>query len=127
MVIHTTSRTGKFYVGITSQTRERRMQQHLREIRAAYWTKTHKPLEIIYTEDLGITQKAKAEKHENKMVRERMKQRGINNVRGGDLTEVDDYTKRFGSIWKTDDWRLFAYVIFTMIMVAYFIVEKYFL
>jgi len=118
---------GKFYVGITSKTPEKRMQEHLNGVRVAYWTAKHKPLEIIHTEDLGVIEKSKAEKRENKMVRALMKQRGLNNVRGGDLTSVEEYIKRFGYIWDKDGWQLIAYIVFLLLLLSYFVIDKYFL
>lgn len=117
---------GKFYVGITSKTPEIRMQEHLSGVRVAYWTAKHKPIEVIHTEDLGVIEKAKAEKRENKMVRALMKQRGLNNVRGGDLTSVDEYTRRFGYIWDKDGWQLIAYIVFLLLLLGYFVIDKYF-
>lgn len=116
---------GKFYVGITSKSPEERMQEHLRGIRTAYWTAKHKPLEVIYTEDIGLIEKAKAEKRENKMVRALMKQRGINNVRGGDLTSVDEYVKRFGYVWDKDLWRAMTGIAFLTLVIIYLAVDKY--
>lgn len=118
---------GKFYVGITSKNPELRMQEHLNGVRVAYWTAKHKPIEIIHIEDLGIIEKSKAEKRENKMVRALMKQRGLNNVRGGDLTSVDEYIKRFGYIWDKDGWQLIAYIVFLLLLLSYFVIDKYFL
>jgi len=53
----------------------------------------YKPLEIEATEDLGIVTKDHAESYENKITRTLMKERGLNNVRGGDLRDVDEYIK----------------------------------
>lgn len=78
----------KYYVGITTKTPQIRMQEHVNGVRVAYWTAKHKPVEIILEEDLGRVSKAHAEKYENKVTRDLMKQHGINNVRGGDLTSV---------------------------------------
>lgn len=117
---------GKFYVGITSKTPEKRMQEHLNGVRVAYWTAKHKPLEIIHTEDLGVIEKSKAEKRENKMVRALMKQRGLNNVRGGDLTSVEEYIKRFGYIWDKDGWIAITVVVFLMLVIIYLMFDKYF-
>lgn len=117
---------GKFYVGITSKTPEIRMQEHLNGVRAAYWTAKHKPLEIIHSEDLGVVEKSKAEKRENKMVRALMKQRGLNNVRGGDLTSVEEYIKRFGYIWDRDGWAAITIVTFLMLVIIYLMFDKYF-
>jgi len=117
----------KYYVGITSKTPEIRMHEHLNGVRVAYWTAKHKPIGIIHTEDLGIIEKSKAEKRENKMVRALMKQRGLNNVRGGNLTSVDEYIKRFGYIWDKDGWQLIAYIVFLLLLLSYFVIDKYFL
>ncbi|MFZ2835819.1 MAG: GIY-YIG nuclease family protein [Candidatus Saccharimonadales bacterium] len=118
---------GKFYVGITSKSPAVRMQEHLNGVRAAYWTAKHKPLEIIYQENLGVIEKYKAEKRENKMVRALMKQRGLNNVRGGDLTSVEEYIKRFGYVWDRDVWYAMTVVIFLMLVNVYLMFDKYFL
>lgn len=118
---------GKFYVGITSKTPQIRMQEHLNGVRVAYWTAKHKPIEIIHTEDLGLIEQSKAEKRENKMVRALMKQRGLNNVRGGDLTSVEDYIKRFGYIWDKEGWQLGMYIISLLLILGYFMIDKFFL
>lgn len=86
---------GKWYVGITSKKLEIRFEQHARK-RGAYWTMKYKPLEIELVEDLGIVTKEHAEKYENKITRSLMKERGINNVRGGDLKHDEEYVQRFG-------------------------------
>lgn len=117
---------GKFYVGITSKTPGKRMQEHLDGVRVAYWTAKHKPIEIIHTEDLGIIEKSKAEKRENKMVRALMKQRGLNNVRGGDLTSVEKYVKRFGYVWNEDLWYPMTVVVLLMLIIIYLLVDKLF-
>ena len=103
------------------------MQEHLNGVRVAYWTAKHKPLEIIHKEDLGTIDKSKAEKRENKMVRALMKQRGLNNVRGGDLTSVEEYTKRFGYVWDKEGWYTLTVVVFLMLIIAYLTFDKYFL
>jgi len=117
---------GKFYVGITSKTPEIRMQEHLNGVRVAYWTAKHKPLEIIHTEDLGLIEKSKAEKRENKMVRALMKQRGLNNVRGGDLTSVEKYVKRFGYVWNEDLWYPMTVVVLLTLIIIYLFIDKLF-
>ena len=116
---------GKFYVGITSKTPEIRMQEHLKGVRVAYWTAKHKPLEIIYQEDLGIIEKFKAEKRENTMTRALMKQRGLNNVRGGDLTSVEKYVRRFGYVWEEDLWYPLSVVALLTLIIVYLMMDKY--
>lgn len=118
---------GKFYVGITSKTPQIRMQEHLDGVRVAYWTAKHRPIEIIHAEDLGYILKSTAEKRENKMVRALMKQRGINNVRGGDLTSVEDYIPRFGYFWLKREWETVMYVIASTMFIGYLLIDKHFL
>lgn len=117
---------GKFYVGITSKTPEIRMREHLNGVRVAYWTAKHKPLKIIHSEDLGAIEKSKAEKRENKMVRALMKQRGLNNVRGGDLTSVEKYVKRFGYAWNEGLWYPMTVVILLTLIIIYLLLDKLF-
>lgn len=102
------------------------MQEHLSGIRTAYWTAKHKPIAIIYREDLGEIGKDKAERRENKFTRELMKQRGINNVRGGDLTDTKDYTVRFGRIYDKEGWEEIMYITLVLIITIVLIVDKYF-
>lgn len=103
------------------------MKEHMNNIRAAYWTAKHKPIEIIYQEDLGIIEKNKAEKRENKMVRALMKQRGLNNVRGGDLKSVDEYIQRFGYIMDKDGWSTATMAIFLVLVLLYLMIDKMFI
>jgi hypothetical protein len=102
------------------------MQEHLNGVRVAYWTAKHMPIEIIHTEDLGIIEKSKAEKRENKMVRALMKQRGLNNVRGGDLTSVEKYVKRFGYVWNENLWYPMTVVVLLTLVVIYLLIDKLF-
>lgn len=115
---------GKYYVGITSKTPEKRMNEHVNGIRTAYWTAKHKPIEIIYREDLGIIPKEQAEKRENKFTRAVMKERGINSVRGGDLRDVSDYVQRFGMIWDKEGWGIVTYAVLMSLILAIFILDK---
>lgn len=116
---------GKFYVGITSKTPEIRMQEHQNGKQSAYWTAKHRPIEIIYREDLGHIKKDKAERYENKMTRSIMKKQGVNNVRGGDLTHTNDYVVRFGYIFDKENWEDMFYITLMFIILAVFIVDKY--
>lgn len=118
---------GKWYVGITSKTPEERMQERLRGVRAAYWTMKYKPLEIELTEDLGVINKKYAEKYENQVTRLLMKERGINNVRGGDLRSGEDYVKRFGWFYLKDQWELGTVAILSFLVNVYLLIDKFFL
>lgn len=118
---------GKWYVGITSKTPEERFQEHTLGKRAAYWTMKYKPLEIELEEDLGIVTKEHAEKYENKITRELMKERGLNNVRGGDLRDAEEYTARFGWVWFKKDWEILTIAIGQTLIIIYLLIDKYFL
>jgi predicted GIY-YIG superfamily endonuclease len=109
---------GKYYVGITSQTPEIRMNEHIHHVRSANWTRQYKPIKLHDTHDLGVVTKEKAELYEARVTRRYMKEYGINNVRGGDLTEVDNYTARFGRIFLPQEWQALTMVVFlTMIII----------
>lgn len=116
---------GKFYVGITTKTPHERFIEHKHKVRAAYWTIKYPPQEIIHTEDLGRISKEKAEKRENQMVRACIKKVGINNVRGGDLRDTEDYTQRFGWIMNKEDWKGLVYICCMLILISAFYVDKF--
>lgn len=116
---------GKWYVGITSKTPEERFQEHALKIRGAYWTMKHKPVAIELTEDLGIVSKQHAEKYENKVARSLMKERGINNVRGGDLRDEGEYIDRFGRYYLKDQWEVLTIVALQTLVIVYLLVDKY--
>lgn len=118
---------GKWYVGITSKTPQERFIEHKHHKRAAYWTIKYKPIEIELFEDLGIVSREHAEAYENKTTRELMKERGLNNVRGGDLRDAEDYSQRFGWVWLKKDWEIFTITIFFMLSTLYLLIDKFFL
>ena len=117
----------KWYVGITSKSPEERFREHKLGIRCAYWTKAYKPIEIELREDLGIVSKEHAETYENKITRRLMKERGLNNVRGGDLRDNDEYVKRFGWIYIKSDWQKLTIAAFFMFSTFYLLFDKFFL
>lgn len=117
----------KWYVGITTKTAEERFLEHILKKRGAYWTMKHKPLAIELTEDLGIVSKQHAEEYENKITRMLMKERGINNVRGGDLTADNEYIQRFGWLYLRDQWETITFVAFLLTVIFALLVDKYFL
>lgn len=117
----------KWYVGITSKTPEERFREHALHKRAAYWTMKYKPLEIELVEDLGEVSKEQAEDYENKITRSLMKERGLNNVRGGDLRDIDDYIVRFGWVYIKEQWVLLTLLAFFMLLSGYLIIDKHLL
>lgn len=59
-----------------------------------------------------------AEALEVKVVREYIKKYGLNNVRGGDLTDPEDYIKRFGYVFTKPDWEIIATIILLLLIIA---------
>ena len=115
---------GKYYVGITAKTPQQRFLEHKNGYMAAQWTRKYKPLKIIDIKDLGYTEKSVSEAYENKVVRKYMKQFGHNNVRGGDLSYSEDYTKRFGYYISTKDWEPITVVILLLLAIAYLLIKQ---
>lgn len=118
---------GKFYVGITSKSPEERFIEHKLGKRAAYWTKKYRPIDIESYEDLGTVSREHAEEYENKVTRSLMKERGLNNVRGGDLTDVEEYIVRFGYFRDKIGWEAAMFIIFQALVILYLLIDKYFL
>jgi predicted GIY-YIG superfamily endonuclease len=109
---------GKYYVGITSQTPEIRMQEHIHHVRSAYWTMKYKPLQIIYRQDLGQISKEEAEKIESLKTQDLMNELGINNVRGGHLRNADDeYILFLNRYFLKEDWQIMLFVIFQAVVI----------
>lgn len=94
----------KYYVGITTKTPEQRMAQHLSNFLGAKWTQKYKPVSIFDRHELGLTTQIAAEAYENKVVREYIKAKGIENVKGGNLSYSGKYVKKFGYYYKAEDW-----------------------
>ena len=117
----------KWYVGITSKSPEERFVEHSQHKRAAYWTMKHKPVKVELFEDLGIVSKTHAEEYENKITRKLMKERGLNNVRGGDLRDTEEYTQHFGWIYLKSDWEILTIAIFFALSTLYLLIDKFFL
>lgn len=94
----------KWYVGITTQSVEKRFAQHKKGFAGARWTKKYRPIDIYDVHDLGYCDIERAQKFEGRVTRKYMEQYGDNNVRGGDLTDVDEYVRRFGYFFIKNDW-----------------------
>ncbi len=117
---------GKYYVGITSQTPERRFQEHLHG-RKSYWTEEYVPIKILQTVDLGGLDLEAAKDYENRVTRRLMREKGVNNVRGGDLTDRSDYIVRFGYVWDRFGWEAITVVTFQAFVILYLIIDKAFI
>lgn len=81
--------------------------------------KKYKPLQIHDVKDLGICDIERAQKFEGKVTRKYMEQYGDNNVRGGDLTDVDEYVRRFGYFVTKEGWDDIKHIaVMTFLLVA---------
>ncbi|QQS69903.1 GIY-YIG nuclease family protein [Candidatus Saccharibacteria bacterium] len=115
---------GKYYVGITSQTPEKRFQEHL-HARKSYWTEKYPPIKIIQTVDLGGLDREAALAYENRVVRKYITEKGINNVRGGDITTPNVLVARFNRIFPKDDWEAIVVISFLILIILYQTVVLY--
>lgn len=120
---------GKWYVGITTKTPEVRFAEHRDNIRAAAWTRMHKPIELYDCRDLGQTTEQRAKLAENRAVREYIKKYGLNNVRGGDISQTSKYSVFANRLFPQDQWELFRVVLYFAILsaalLAMYIYEHY--
>ena len=114
---------GKFYVGITSTHPNTRFEEHKLGRRAAYWTMKFKPIRIESYEDLGHVSKEHAETYENKITRQLMKERGLNNVRGGDLRDLEEYVQRFGYFRNKDSWKSIVYEVLMLLLIVIYSID----
>lgn len=70
-----------YYVGQTTNP-ERRFKQH-QSGKASWFTRQHKPIEIIDSIPIGVMTQSKAMEWENKKTAQLIKQYGLHKVRGG--------------------------------------------
>ena len=116
---------GKWCIGITSRSVEKRFREHKRGFAGANWTKKYRPLKIHDMKDLGLCDIEKAQLYEGRVTRKYMEQYGDNNVRGGDLTDVGDYVRRFGRIFTRENWGILSYIIFMQFVCLYLLIDLY--
>lgn len=95
---------GRWYVGITTKSPKERFREHTDNIRAAAWTRLYRPQELYGVHDLGVVSEDQAKHEENKKVREYIQKYGIDNVRGGDISQIGVYHDRFGRFFTDDQW-----------------------
>ncbi|CAN5699323.1 hypothetical protein BH23PAT2_BH23PAT2_10550 [soil metagenome] len=116
---------GKYYIGVTAQTPEKRFEQHKKGFAGAAWTSEHKPIKIFDRKDLGLITYAEAQKYENKVVRKYIKKYGHNNVRGGDLRLVDPVVKRLGWFIPEERWVALTTVILLTLIIIFLGLDRY--
>lgn len=108
----------KWYVGITTKTPEVRFAEHRYNIRAAGWTRMHKPIEIFDRRDLGFVSKEEAENAENRAVRKYIQKYGLNNVRGGNISQTSRYSVFANRLFSQDQWEWFRVSLYFAILSA---------
>ncbi len=116
----------KWYVGISTNIKQR-FQQHKSGFAGAQWTKLHPPIKVHYEVDLGVVDIERAQTYEGRVTRKYMEKYGDNNVRGGDLTDMDDYLRRFGRFFRREDWLVLTTMIFLLIIILYSMADRYLL
>jgi hypothetical protein len=75
--------------------------------------------------DLGVITYSQAEEYENKVVRKYIKQYGIDNVRGGDLSYRGKYFVRFGLAFVENDWLALTTVVLLLLIIVALTLDKY--
>jgi predicted GIY-YIG superfamily endonuclease len=108
---------GKYYVGVTSRSVSKRVSEHQYGFMGAKWTRRYKPIQIIDKRDLGVTTYDRAEQYETRVTTRYMKKYGINNVRGGLLTDEGNYVQRFSYLFKTEVYQNIVGVIVMMLVI----------
>lgn len=75
---------GKYYVGITARSPEKRIRQHGGR-NGARWTMKYKPVAVLELHDLGRLPNFQAEAIEHQVFEDCSQRYGLRNVRGGRL------------------------------------------
>lgn len=92
---------GHYYIGITTNI-NRRFKQHLSG-KASWFTKVHKPIEVLETTPLGKMKTSEAAILENKLAASYIKEHGYHKVRGGGFIQKDprhflELLNRYGEV-----------------------------
>ena len=111
---------GKWYVGITTKDPKVRYEEHRNNIRAAAWTRTYQPIELVDSIRLGYISEKSAKRREDGATIIHMRKYGINNVRGGQYTELDDYVIIGRRFFRKDVWVVVKSLIISMTMMFLF-------
>ena len=115
----------KWYVGISTNV-DKRFHQHKKGFAGAAWTKKYKPIALHDKQDLGFCEIERAQLYEGRVTRRYMEEYGDNNVRGGDLTDVGDYTRHFGRFFLAEQWSTLLVIVFELFVILYLAIDKYF-
>ncbi|MDB5177107.1 MAG: hypothetical protein JWN75_775 [Candidatus Saccharibacteria bacterium] len=114
----------KWYIGISTDV-EKRFKQHMSGFASAAWTKKYKPIKIQDTRYLGDIAIDKAQQIEGRITRKYMEKYGDENVRGGDLTDVDGYRRRFGRFVTKSDWQVVTIAAVLGLIIIYLLLDKF--
>lgn len=106
----------KWYVGITSKTPDERYREHKNNIRAAAWTRAHRPIKLYDSQNLGEISVEMAKSKETNTTLTYMRKYGVNNVRGGDLVAIEEYKVIFGRIMSKEMWPAFKVIVLLLVL-----------
>lgn len=96
----------KWYVGITTKEPKVRFLEHRENTRSAAWTRLHKPIELYDSISLGAVTEKRAKGREDNVTLEYMRKYGINNVRGGDYSEVESYVIKGRNFFRKKEYEI---------------------
>ncbi len=97
-------KNNKYYVGITTKSPEERFNEHVYNVRAAAWTRKHRPTDLLASKYLGELCELEAKAREDIVTLELMRRHGVNNVRGGSYCQIDDYVTFMERFYTKDTW-----------------------
>jgi predicted GIY-YIG superfamily endonuclease len=116
----------KYYVGLTTQwNAEKRIDQHKTGFFSAQWVKKHGYKKTLQIHDLGITTRVEAQPVEDILTRDLIKEHGLANVRGGDISYSGTYIPRLGRLFRDTEWESLTVVVLLMLVIVYFAIDKY--
>lgn len=115
----------KYYVGITSQRVEKRFAEH-KSGRKAYWTEKYPPIGILDQKPLPGLSLEEAKAFENIVTRRYIKQKGIKNVRGGDITNSSDMLVRFDYAMEQIVWESVIVILFLLLVITILVADSRF-
>lgn len=107
---------GKYYLSITPGRPGVRMKQQFDKFVSAALIRNGRSVKLVYSENLGLITKVRAQLILRKLTRKYMMKYGISNVRGGNSTDVAIFINRVGWVFDKDDWRIFKFSLYFTVL-----------